>query len=399
MAAAGALACGGRRSTHASPSYIFAFAGADDVKGTGSDLLAVIDADPKSASYATVVAAVPLNAVGTMPHHTEMRMPAGGRWLFANAFMAGRTYLFDLTDPLAPRIAATVDSIPGFSHPHSYTRLDDGRVVATLQFGNGRAPGDAGGLAIFSPQGKLLQTVSSADAAFKGAPIRTYSMDIAPGADRIVTTSSPMSDIPSADVIQLWRLSDLSLLKTVAMPKIAGDSTSRLPFEVRFLPGDTSAFLNTWNCGFFYLSGLKGSSPTVEHVLSLPQPRYSACGVPLLFSHFWIMPVGAARVYLVYDIADPHHPKQVSEFTPDSMYDPHWTAREPHTDRIVVTSNSVDHRVLIARFDSVAGVLALDTTFRDPVTKRVGVDFNRRSWPGGEYGPALPHAAIFSAPQ
>jgi hypothetical protein len=59
----------------------------------------------------------------------------------------------------------------------------------------------------------------------------------------------------------------------------------------------------------------------------------------------------------------------------------------------------VDHRVLIARFDSVAGVLALDTTFRDPVTKRVGVDFNRRSWPGGEYGPALPHAAIFSAAQ
>ena len=110
---------------------LYVFAGDTNHAG-GTDFLAVIDADSASATYAQVLATTPIGAGGTMPHHTEMQMPAGGRPMFANAFMAGRTYLFDFADPLKPRIAGMLDSVPGFRMPHSYARLADGTVLATL---------------------------------------------------------------------------------------------------------------------------------------------------------------------------------------------------------------------------------------------------------------------------
>lgn len=40
--------------------------------------------------------------------------------------------------------------------PHSYARLDDGNVLATLQFGDGKTKGNAGGLALFTHEGRFL---------------------------------------------------------------------------------------------------------------------------------------------------------------------------------------------------------------------------------------------------
>jgi hypothetical protein len=53
-------------------------------------------------------------------HHTEYTMPAGGI-LFANDHDAGRTFLFDLRDPLHPRIAGSFTDVDGYMHPHSPT--------------------------------------------------------------------------------------------------------------------------------------------------------------------------------------------------------------------------------------------------------------------------------------
>ena len=207
--------------------------------------------------------------------------------------------------------------------------------------------------------------------------------------------STPTSVRASRPRLQVWRLADLKLLRTLALAP-AADSTSRWPFEVRFLPGDSLAFLNTYHCGFYLLSGLASAAPRLEHVLSLALPAF-ACGVPLLVGHWWIVPVGQLHRYLVYDLADPRHPRQAGELATDATFLPHWMAREPGTDRVVLTSGSGDHRVLLARFDSAAGMLAWDSTFHDPGAGRLGVDFARQTWPHGSFGPAMPHGAIFNA--
>jgi len=395
-----ALAACAHRPAEPAPSrsYLYVWAGSDSVGGGASDFLAVVDADTASPTYAMVVATAPVGAAGTMPHHAEMTMPGTGQWLFANGFVAGRTWLFDLRNPLAPRVAAAIDSVPGFAKPHSFWRLPDGDVLATFQYGDGRRPGNPGGLVLFSPRGRVLRSASAADPAMPGAPVRTYSLDVAPSADRAITTSAPMEPVPSADVVQVWRLAGLEVLATLAVPHGASDSSWHMPFEVRFLPGDSLAFLNTYYCGLYVIAGLRTTAPRIEHVLSLPSPPDRSCGVPLLVGHWWIVPVGRAHRYLVFDIADPRHPRRAAELATDTTFLPHWMAREPGGDRVVLTSGLGDHRVLLARFDSARGVLAWDTTFHDPGTARLGVDLARTSWPHGAFGPAMPHAAIFSTP-
>lgn len=398
VAAVGVFGCrGATAAPGAARSYLFAFAGADDLEGGGSDFLAVIDADSLSPSYGRIVGTAPIHAIGTMPHHMELTMPPAGEWLFANGFMSGRTFLFDLANPLAPRLASTIDSVPGFVKPHSFWRLPDGNVLATLQYGDGHAPGNPGGLVVFSPKGRVVRSASAADPAFPAAPIRTYSLDVASSVDRVITTSSPMDDVPAAAVVQVWRLSDLTHVRTLAVPQTPGDTTSYRAFEARFLPGDSTALVNTWTCGVYLLTGLAGNAPRIERLFALPRPQNDGCGVPLVMGHFWILPVWSTHEYRVYDVADPHHLRQVSTLSVDTTYHPHWMAREAGSERVVLSSDVNDHRVLLAHFDSVAGVLSLDASFRDPGASRPGVDFARRSWPHGDFGPAMPHGVIFSA--
>ena len=57
--------------------------------------------------------------------------------------MPGRTWLFDLTKPLAPRILASFEDVGGYSHPHNFIRLADGNVLATFQYQEGTVGGHA----------------------------------------------------------------------------------------------------------------------------------------------------------------------------------------------------------------------------------------------------------------
>jgi hypothetical protein len=201
----------------------------------------------------------------------------------------------------------------------------------------------------------------------------------------------------SADVVQVWRLSDLTLVRTLPLDDSAPDSTFHWPFEVRFLPGDSTALLNTWYCGFYLLSGLNGAEPRIERLLSLAPPGNRGCSVPLLVGRYWIVPVARAHQYLVYDVSDPRRPRQVQALATDTTFRPHWISRESGSDRLVLTSGAVDHRVLLAHFDSSAGRMSFDSTFRDPGSARLGVSFDRPSWPHGPSGGAMPHGAVFSA--
>jgi hypothetical protein len=394
-----ALACtqGAEQAPAPEPArYLFAWAYDVDEREGDTNFLAVIDADSSSPTYATVIATVPSGMVGGMPHHTEQMMPPNGWPLFANAFHAGRSFLLDLSDPFHPRIAGEAEAVPGYHMPHSHYRLSDGRVVATLQFGDDGEPGKPGGLALFDADGKVLQTASSRDPEWPGAPIRTYSGDVSEASDRILTTSSPMDYERSADVMQLWRLSDLTLLKTLAVPPSSTDTLSHYPFEVRFLPGGAEALMNTYYCALYYLSGLDSDAPRIERTLALDFPRQNGCGVPLLIGHWWIIPVEAAHQIVVFDVSDPSRPRQIQALDTDSTFRPHWSSRDPGSDRLVFpTEAHGDARILIARFDSTTGRLSWDESFRDPRTQQLGVSLKREDWPHGSHGPAAPHGVVF----
>ena len=86
--------CSLAKVAHAQASYLFVWAGGK----TGNEMVATIDASPASRTYGRVVATASTGQVG-MPHHTEPELGANGH-LLANDFGAGKTWLFDLHEPL-----------------------------------------------------------------------------------------------------------------------------------------------------------------------------------------------------------------------------------------------------------------------------------------------------------
>jgi hypothetical protein len=118
--------------------YLFAWTG--DPTGKGNDFLAVIDADPGSTAYGRLVTTIATDQPTKLVHHTEYTMPASGM-LFANDHFAGRTFIFDVRDPLHPKVATSFTDMDGYMHPHSFLRLPNGHVLGSFQHAHQARPG------------------------------------------------------------------------------------------------------------------------------------------------------------------------------------------------------------------------------------------------------------------
>lgn len=373
--------------------HLYVWAGMAHEGRPGPDLMVVVDADPSSARYGAVEAALTVDPAGLMPHHTELAAPARGP-LFANDYTGDKSFLVDFSRPEAPTLVGRVAPVPGGRRLHSFERLPNGHVLATVQFSTRGVAGDPGGLAEFDGHGRLVRTAWSADAAFPGAHIRTYALAVLSAADRVVTTSAPMDTEATANVVQVWRLSDLRLLTTLPVPPAAGDSAEKYPFEVRAL-SDGSVLLNTYTCGLFRITGVD-RDPKIQRVLVLSGPKDFGCSVPVIAGHFMVLPVAYAHRYATIDIADPAHPREVASLATDTTFFPHWASADPRSDRIVVTDQGDGVPLVgILRFDRATGRLAWDEQFRDSAAAAPGVSFRRASWPNGAHGMAMPHGAVF----
>lgn len=359
----------------------------------GEDMIAVIDVDASSPKYGTVVNVLPVDS-GYMPHHVELDLPAKGP-LFTNDFGSDRSYLIDFSNPPEPKLAGRMDSVPGAHSAHSFARLANGHVLATVQFGDGTIEGNPGSLAEFDSNGKLLRHTSSADKKFPGAKIRTYSLTVLPQIDRVVTTSNPMDTERTAHVVQVWRMSDLKLLRTLALPEVKTDSAYMFPFELKTMSDGKSVLMYTYYCGFYRITDL-ADEPKIERVMAMEHPKNIGCGVPIIAGKYMVVPVAYAHRYATLDISDPAHPKEVSSYSPDSTFFPHWIARDPGSDRVIMTDQGDGPpRVVLGHFDSKTGKLIWDEKFRDPGSSKPGLSLMNVNWPRGIRGMVMPHGVLF----
>ena len=375
--------------------YLFAWTG--DADGKGNDFLAVIDADPASPSYGHLVTSVATDQPTMMVHHTEYTMPASGM-LFANDHFAGRTFIFDVREPLHPKVATSFSDMDGYMHPHSYLRLPDGHVLATFQHAHQHDDSSGmavtGGLVEIDDTGKVIRSASSADPAFPGALLTPYSLVVLPEIDRIVSTNSSMhlESILHGVTYQVWRLSDLKLLKTSYLEVAENHYSHVSPEEPRRSP-DGSVYVQSLSCGLERITDLDKDQPHAHMVYTFPG---SWCGVPTIVGHYLIQSVRAVHGFIVLDIANPAKPLEVSRLTLTQTYGSHWTGWDPKTQRLVVTSgNSPDDRLYLLKLDQNSGALSVDDAFRDTDGK-VGFSFAERQWPHGWKGSGSPHGAVFS---
>ena len=389
--------------------YLFVWAG--DSAEKASDFLAVIDANRASATYGSIVTALPIGAVGTHPHHTEAEMPANGH-LLANGFHSGRTWLFDLADPTRPKILTEFGDRAGYSHPHTFVRLSNGNVLATYQYkkdssaaghemGTMKMGADhaTGGLVEMDERGTVVRSGSAADGAIVDKLIYPYSVVELRALDRAVSTTSdmdPKDTVSTAEWVQIWRLSDLTLLKSIALrPGPRGDE-HQFTGEPHLLPDGKSVYIHTFNCGMYLVRGLESASPTTTFVKGF---QGKDCGVPILTGHWWLQPVPAAHALIALDVTDPEHPREVSSLFLGDEVRPHWIALDPSGRRVVLNGgwrSREGARLFVIAFDQATGKLAIDSLFKDPGSARPGIAMTGRTWPHGFTGTAMPHGTVFS---
>lgn len=396
---AAAAAPGGPAASEAPAPARHLHVWAGDVDRADPDFLAVLDADPASPGYGAVITTLPVGRTGTWPHHTEHRLPES-RHLYANGFMTGETFRLDLSDPESPRLLGSFAAVAGLSYPHSYERLPNGNVLATFQ-GHGEANRDPGGLVELTDAGEAVRSGSAADPAAPRALLRPYSLAVVPDLDRIVVTSYDMGEDMGFQggrrgrtrAVQVWRLSDLSVVATIDLPPGPGGGGNEQPGEPRVLADGRTVLVATFTCGLYRMTGLASGAPGAEHVHGFDG---GGCAVPVVVGDFWIQPVPSAQAVVALDVSDPSSPREVSRVTLGPRNFPHWLALDPSGGRIVVADRGDgEPRIFVLTVDPETGALAVDERFRDPGSERPGVDFGRSDWPHGPTGAARPHGSVF----
>jgi hypothetical protein len=416
VAVCAVVSCAPTRDAQTNPglesSYLLVSAG--DADEADSDFLAVIDLRAESPDVGKTIATMPTGMKGSMPHHMEYAMPPAGEFLFMNAHHHEMSMLVDVSTPHALRAVKTFTPPPPLRFPHDYSRTPEGTRLVGFLRSEGESidpeetvtPGNYGGVAEYSADGILLRQAMAGNAG--GTPVRPYAFALLPELDRLVVTSAPMMEIVSADVLQIYRYSDFTLLHTIDLPagRLADgrevEGSQRAGFGPRVL-SDGSVFLNSYGCTFYRLSEIGSAQPKLDTFFALdtppPPPEPGAirgsCGIPVVFGDYWINPVGQLHTVVVLNLTNPAAPREVFRLQTPETFNPHWLARDPQSNRLVLGAElGGEEGFYILRFDEQTGRLSFDPALQ--AEGQTGyVSLRNQAWPHGSSGPAWGHAALF----
>lgn len=353
-----------------------------DGLGLGQDFLAVFEIGREGGGFGKLVAMLPAGPA-TMAHHTSYAMPPDDM-LYASDWLANRTSVFDVHDALHPRLLRQFGSLGNYSYLHSFAHLANGNTLATFQYSGGyeHAPG---GLVEMDPSGRMVRASPAADAEMD-PNIRPYSLTVVEKLNRVVSGSADMMGSDSSHVVQVWRLSDLKLIKTMALPAIPG-AAAKVALnanEPRVLGDASTVLVPTGGCGLYRVTGLAGNDPSLQPVYDM---HGSQCEVPVVVGNFIVEVVQHDHRVVSLDVSNPAHPREVSRLVFPEDEHPHWIAAEPGGERLAITGFAkLDTRVQFARIDRQSGQLTLDSHSISMT----------RNWPDGWMGSAMPHGVVFS---
>lgn len=154
-----------------------------DADAKDNDFVAVIDVNPDSASYGTMIHTLDLGTKGNETHHWGFTDDRTRIW--AGGLLSSRVWIIDVaTDPAKPRIETILEDVPqktGLSGPHTYYALPGRMLISFLGAADGGLPT---GMAEFTNAGKFIRRIDNP----KDAPYG-YDVAIKPGLNRMVSSS------------------------------------------------------------------------------------------------------------------------------------------------------------------------------------------------------------------
>jgi hypothetical protein len=255
-----------------------------------------------------------------------------------------------------------------------------------------------GGLVEMDERGTVIRSVAASDTTIPDRYIYPYSVLPVTALDRAVSTTTDMDEgnkKATSRWVQVWRLSDLTLIRSIALPPGPRGDEQEFTGEPLLLPDGKSAYIHTFNCGLYLVRGLEADKPSATFVKGFEGKN---CGVPVLAGHYWLQTVPDAHALVSLDITDPEHPREVATLKLGDDEQPHWLAIDAAGRRLALNSAGAGtgNRLFVIDFDPRSGALTLDERFRDPGSARPGVSFSQKTWPHGFTGKAIPHGTVFS---
>jgi selenium-binding protein 1 len=154
-----------------------------DADAKDNDFLAVIDVQPESKTYGTIIHQLDLGSAGNETHHFGFTDDRTHIW--GCSLISSKIFIINVADdPARPKLVKVLEDVPekaGLSGPHSPYALPGRMLVSFLSGKDGGLPA---GLAEFTNDGKYVRTLPMP----KDAPYG-YDVAIKPDLNRMVTSS------------------------------------------------------------------------------------------------------------------------------------------------------------------------------------------------------------------
>jgi hypothetical protein len=430
VVALGLLSGCGRGRTSATVSEPFLLVWAGDADRQQPDFLALIDADASSKTYGKVLKTYPVRSRGNEPQGVSLEL-RNDRRVFASGVLTNRVFTFDLAKAPAATLARTDEgSGRKLWAPHEIASLPDGRVAVACSDPAGfrgeprELLASPGGLLVLSRNGELVREISARDPGAPGMIVAPYGVAAAPALDRLVTTNNAHGyaattrgeRMPGISV-QVWRLSDLKLLRTVVLDAGPRGEENLGPLAPRVLHRQPFVLVNTDVGGGLYASDSLGiPDPSFRLVFDFGAGARPGGAAVTPDDRWYVTALGGRNRVVALDLRDPWKPTAASAVRLDRdpsapararAGGPHALAMSADGSRVAVSDYTMDtpgyardgdRRVYLVRLDGATGGLRLDDAFRDETTGEVGIDFNRTHWPHGDTGAARPAGLVFVAP-
>ncbi len=306
-----------------------------DAAHEASDFVAVVDVDPQSATYGSILHTAPTGSAANEAHHFGYTVNADR--IFAGGILTNRIFIYDVkSDPRKPKLIRTVDlDETGYSGPHSVYAVPGGVMVAMLGKVGGGGPG---ALVLLDDDGEFKEAwpVIRPD----GSPGYMYDVGVKPEMNRMTTSSWSHPDHVQEGThlehagrdIVVW---DWNQKKVIQVAEV-----DTAPFAIRWMHGPEAR-------GGFTCAALGGSvwywedadsdgKLEFHRVLqlgdgSVPVDMRVSYDNRYLYVSLW----GGGKVQQ-YDIADPKNPRLLSEV---ELSQPNMMKLSPDSRRLYVTNS------------------------------------------------------------
>jgi selenium-binding protein 1 len=292
--------------------YLYLFCVDADEKD--NDFFAVIDVDPDSSRYGTILRTVDLGSKGNETHHWGYTDDRSRIW--AGGLKSSRIWIIDVgTDPARPKVEKVLDDVPattGLSGPHTYYALPGRMLLSFLGAADGGLPA---GLAEFTNDGHFIRRIDNhADAPYG------YDIAVKPDLNRMVTSSftplrnyrNPLAKMDMKDFgnqMVVWDFKDRKPLQV--------GHAGAAPLEVRWSlkPGADYGFTNCALDDSLWLFKGKGDGTydfrRVAKTGALPVDLRQSPDDRFLFVSCF-----GSNELQQFDVSDPEHPRLVSTVAP-----------------------------------------------------------------------------------